>query len=226
MFFDYILPTAVFLHYMHVNIEKLPRIHLYIINEQLYDTYKLNVGGEYTSSTRRTTKELEHLIFIRAFTDNDEISHDASLHALFHELTHLVDNIEFDGFSDVVDLDYYLRGHEIKAKCIADYFICFYKCLIKLYDKYDYLIIHRWLLILKDSLNEVYSDLNNIYNSHCNIIEYRLKHLLNNKIGFNNLTLNTDISIYTKENIQLVKSMRQIEVLRKFFNQIEEIIKL
>ena len=49
MFNDYILPTAIYLYYMHVDLNQINKIHLYIVNDKTYKTYRENVGENFST---------------------------------------------------------------------------------------------------------------------------------------------------------------------------------
>jgi len=210
MFNDYILPTAIYLYYMHVDLNQINKIHLYIVNDKTYKTYRGNVGGEYTDGLNRKTNKQTHIILVKQSNNNTPITKDESLNSLFHELTHLVDNIDFNGLSDPHIIDYYLRWHEIRARILSRVFSEFYKRLLN----NDHLL-YNTLVGIEITLDGITDDLMHDINvSYYNIdTKFDYRYLLNVEID------NTQL---LSENIQLLTSMREVHSLKNFVNNIEE----
>ena len=204
IYYDYIIPTAVFLHYMHVDIDRLAKINLVIVNEASYDTYNNNVGGEYTYAEDRKS----HLILVRQFTDNNNFNKSSTLCSLFHELTHLVDNMGFIGFNS--DLHYYLRWHEIRAKAISYVFTDFYNRLLNSYHH-----LTNTVRLVQLNLGLIAGDLMYLINNNYYCIDSNL----DDRYLFNSNVDNTEA---LEENIELLTSIREVNVLRNFLTKIEE----
>ncbi|KKN18815.1 hypothetical protein LCGC14_0951890 [marine sediment metagenome] len=217
IFFDYILPIAVFLHYMHVDIEKLTQIDLYIVSQQTYNQYNPYVAGEYIDGVNPSKKHKVHIILVKQYNtvkgqgEYNEENKDKTLCSLFHELTHLIDNSDFNGLNH--DISYRLQSHEIKAKAISNVFLNFYKDLIVSYDRTSQLNNSLWVVNrnLRIITKEIMHEIN--YNYYC--IETKL----HDRYFFNENVDNTK-TLY--ENIQLLTSMRQINTLKNFVKELKE----
>ncbi len=210
IYYDYIIPTAVFLHYMHVDIDNLKQIDLFIVNRQTYEQYSPRTGGEYIEGKNPSEHHKVHIILVKQFNNNDTFNKEATLTSLFHELTHLVDNLDFLGFN--TDLDYYLRCHEIKARVISSVFLEFYKRLL---NDTNYLDNTLWLV--KRSLTNIADDLMHEIdlNYYCIDEGFDERYILNDDID------NTEI---LKENIQFLTSMREVNTLQNFLIELGELI--
>lgn len=212
LYYDYILPTAVFLHYMHIDMDKLTEINLYIVNEKLYNKYNSKVGGEYTGGVNPTTNVRTHLILIKQFnpfigqTKYNLKTKNTTLNSLFHELMHLVDRL-----TDMFDYDvqYGFRWQEIKAKCLATVFFQFYKGLLVTYDQNSQLKNTIW--VSRHLLNNRIIDINTELSGN--------NFIINKRESFNECINNTDL---IQQNIHLYKSLRQINTLKNFLTNFKE----
>ena len=211
IYHDYILPIAVFLHYMHVDIEKLTQIDLYIVNRQIYKQYGTSTGGEYIDGVNPTKKHKVHIILVKQFNNNDSTNKERTLKSLFHELTHLIDNFNFNGFNN--NINYWLRWYEIKARAISSVFLNFYKDLLVSYDRTSKLnntlwVVNRNLGIIS---NDIMQEINNNY--------FYIEGNLNDRYLYDKNVDNLDAM---HENIQLLTSMRQINTLKNFVKELKE----
>lgn len=215
LFYNYILPTSVFLHYLNVDISILSEINIFIVNDKTYELYRENIGGEYAEASKRFTRVKTHLIIIKDYEDQTEFNDALSLIALFHELTHLVDNIDFNGLKQDRDLEYNYRISEIKAKHLSEFFYAFYQCKVKYIPmNHTFEIIHEYNIDIKEDLVELYDS-----------IVYQL--------DFNYDYINSDLQFgfidniwhTSKQNIQYLKSIQQITDLLKFLNSVESLLK-
>ncbi len=209
MFHNFILPSAVFLYYMNLDLNDLDRLDLYLIDEKTYNIYHENVSGEYLSGTLR--KRNGHIILIKCYENN----FNRVKSSLFHELMHLVDNRGFHDYDEEHEIDYDFRWHEIKAKYVSKVFTKFYiyindKSNISFNFRKSFLInkIAKLKGILKDR------------NYKLNILLDRLYLLVDCRVERNSLLLN-----HSKEIIQLLKSLKTIVLIKKFLNNIKVILK-
>lgn len=216
MFYDYILPTSIFLHYLNVDTSKMSEINLYIVNDKLYSLYRREIGGEYTQGIYRKSNIKNHIILIKDYTEINELNHALTLISLFHELTHLVDNSDFNGLQQDKIIGYSFRWSEIKAKYLSEFFYMFYKCLTKYVKGFTRLhLINQYSIPLKDNLNDLYLSIVNNLELNEAIIDLDISY---DDINDNTMEL-------TQENIQYYTSLQQINDLNKFFKNVEGILK-
>ena len=208
LFNDYILPIAIFLHYMHVDIDKMAEIELFIVNDKLYEKYRTNTGGEYTSGLK--DKKNCHIILVRQFNDKTLGGKYTTLKSLFHELMHLVDNLDFNGLNS--NIDYYHRWHEIKAYMISEFFVHFYRGVLNQSHLNN---INNTLWVVNSKLRTTAGDIMEDLNNNYHWIEYTYSGKQEYKGSYDN-------SKKLKENIELLTSMREINTLQNFFEQMEE----
>ncbi len=209
LFNDYILPIAIFLHYMHVDIDKMAEIELYIVNDELYEKHRIDTGGEYTSGLKENNIKC-HIILVRQFNDKSLDNKYTTLKSLFHELMHLVDNLDFNGLNS--DIDYYHRWHEIKAYAISEFFVHFYRGVLNQSHLNN---INNTLWVVNRKLRTISTDIMIQMNRNYEWIETN-----NPTHRYNNGSIDNCKDI--EMNIELLKSMREINTLQNFFEQIEE----
>ena len=215
MFHKYILPTTVFLHYLNVDISKIPEIQIFVVDNQTYEIYKREIGGEYSDRFKTNKSDRMHLILIKDYKTERITYKDLSLTSLFHELMHLVDNLGFDGLQNSHNIDYMYRCHEIKARYISEAFLRVYKGLKSNFSEYrKNLIISTYLYMQRDSLDE-------------------LEQALENITSFNNKTINLELDSefrssqliceFTHKNQSYYRSLKCINQLNQIFDKLESV---
>jgi len=214
MYYRYILHTIVYLQYMHVDISKLSYINLYIVDSKKYKQYRKDVGGEYSEAINNRTQVKHHIILIKDYTEVSELNQSLSLISLFHELTHVVDNLDFNGLIQDKIIDYNYRFTEIKAKHLSEFFWAFYQCLNKRMTSFwKAHIIHEHNIRINDNLAELHEYIVNTLDFNYNWINSDLK--------FNRMY---NVFHISQHNVQYLKSIQQIHTLTKFFKNLESII--
>ena len=156
---------------------------------------------------------MNHVIFVKDYSDYNDYNEARSMISLFHELTHLVDNSDFNGLQQDKIISYELRSTEIKARVYSEFFYAFYSCLCKYISSEDrYNLIHEYNKMLKENLNGLYDTIFNMHESNHALIDTTIQFR----------TVNDNTMRLTLDNIQYANSLKQIYTLNKFLNQIEE----
>lgn len=210
MYFDYIIPTAVFLHYMHVNMDLIPEMNIYIVNEKLYNQYNPSVGGEYTTGVNSMMGNDVHVVLVKQFNKYNTLNKYETLDSLFHELMHLVDRLHIDGYKD--SINYTLRWHEIKARTISNVFLEFYKGLLNEFNELESCILNQ-----KNRIENLEYDINYQIDLTCDSIDRWQK-------VYDGLPKGNNLLNLSEKNTELFKSMKEINTLQKFLTNLEELI--
>jgi len=214
---NYILPSAIYLYYMHTDINNLNDIDLYLVEDQSYSIYRKNVSGEYGCSVRCKTKNDVHVVFVRYYKENTLSEQLKSMGSLFHELTHLIDNTDFKDFGKAYNIiNYHNRWHEIKAKYLSEFFVPFYLALKSTFHSLRKTFIIESINDITTELNNKYCNMDNLLNEHYIVIDNMLKY-----------PSKTSYSIMFKHSSKissLIKSLLLIEQIQQFFYNIQEVL--
>lgn len=206
---NYIIPLAVFMHYYEVNVKEMANLCLFIIPHQIYVKYYPDHAGEYFQGTERDTNKPIHSIFIKEFANINLPTRRSSLTTLFHEATHLIDNINFDAYKtdDVIHYDY--QWHEIHAHYKSE---VFYRLYSKMLSKKAF----TYKSFLIQSLNNKCAELDSLY------VEINELNCLNEVYLKHSRSLQK--SKLLKQNSQYTQSMHIIQDIQKrFYRLIEEL---
>ncbi len=215
MYFKYILPTSVFLHYLNVDISKMKEISLFIVDSETYQRYRHNVGGEYSDQFAKPNKTKMHLVLVKDYKDVRIKWKDVSLVSLFHELMHLVDNLDFNGLNDASNIDYTYRWHEIKAKYISELFYGLYKLIKTIKLKHNKSrLLSVWVDDLRQSLYKITDSIENISFYNHEIIDLELS------VEKRSSEVIIELS---KKNQSYYRSLKCINQINNVFNDIEQI---
>jgi len=213
IFNKYILPTAVFMHYMNINVGIMDRLHIFIVNNDIYDRYSEVIGGEYFL-TKSRDKPI-HMILVKDYEMRSSYNPsfnqiEKSYTTLFHELIHLHDNKDKTDFKCNRIIKYTHQRHEIKARYISKFFYNFYCNLLNGYDPEQIEIMVddlKWFVI---ELDDLYSEIINIQEKLSEYIDTCIQ-----KFELPNMNL-------VNENTQYLDSMDVIENIQiRFYNIIE-----
>ena len=136
-----------------------------------------------------------------------------TLTSLYHELKHLVDNLEFNGLNDANNIIYSYRWYEIKARYISELFLCVYKGINSSQPNYNrLLILSMWIDGLRERIDGLNESIEN--EGYCNheIIDLELTS------GF--CRSSQLICEYTLKNQSYYRSLRCINNLNQTLDQI------
>lgn len=194
---NYVIPLTLFMNYFDVNVKTMPKLYLFIIPSELYENYYLDHRGEYFEGTARQTNTQVHSILVKEYPlhSNMRLYRKPTLITLFHELTHVIDNIHFNSFMYLDIIEYRFRWSEINAKYLSKLFYEVYNRMLSGSPR----IFPAFLI---DTLNHKCAELDDLYSEIKNLNNTCHVKFITKGIDELNISVQYTHSMHIIENIQ------------------------